>query len=569
MRRIILCICSFVLMVGCATDISFDLPKGEKGDRGDSGLSAYEVWVDEVNNGTWPLWNSDETAITDFFRFLKGDKGKDGVDGVDGVDGKSAYETWVEFILEGEVENPHGYGYWDKSRTSIKDFYAFITGKQGIQGIQGDKGEMGPAGLNGTPGERGKAGQSAYELWNSLLTIPGAILDKDGNQWDESRNTLQDFFEYLKGADGKDGKDGQNGINGLPGMDGNPGENGASAYELWVKDVESGNVEWDGGTTYQDFWVFLKGEPGEKGDTGDAGADGKDGISAYDMWVAMVLNGLDNPHNTGTNWPSDQISVLHFYQYLRGNQGIQGIQGIQGEPGRDGAPGIAGIAGENGQSAFELWKEMLMEEVISWDEWDGVTELTALDFFMYLKGKDGKDGINGLDGLDGVDGQDGSDGFSAYEIWLQAIVNDNSYDGGTTMEDFIEYLKGQDGQNGIDGVDGINGQNGLDGQNGSDGQSAYSLWQHEVLAGRMEKDGEPWPTDEYSILDFYRYLTGAQGLSGENGEDGKDADFLVRFDGVVNGYFAWRNEQTGQAHENFGDFLEWLVDNPDYLENYI
>lgn len=536
---------------------------------GKDGKDLYALWVEDVVNGLldWPV---DEISKTDFYRYFKGEKGDDGL---------SAYELWVIDVMTG-IANPHGDGMWPKGEISMRDFYAFLTGPQGVQGIQGERGEQGPQGLTGSMGERGEAGQSALELWLSLLGIPGAI----DYVWDENLSNEQNFFEFLKGEDGPRGEPGQNGINGLPGMDGNPGKNGASAYELWLCDVNSGVIVWDGGTTYEDFWVFLKGEPGEKGDTGERGADGKQGISAYDMWVAMVISGLDNPHNPGNDWPVDQIGVLHFYQYLRGNQGMQGIQGVSGAPG---AQGIAGIAGENGQSAYEIWKVLLESEIISWDEWDGNSELTQVDFFTYLKGKDGKDGENGLDGLDGKDGQNGAAGLSAYELWLLNLPL--GYDGGIDLDDFFAYLKGEDGRDGENGTnglsaydvwvqdvkdgliidqegkvgypgfpwpvqyitrtdyynyligadgndgrdgedgrngfDGVNGENGRDGVNGHDGQNAYELWVGMVTQNEIkDRDGNPWNPVYTSIMDFYQWLSGEQGPKGDTGEQGEQGD---------------------------------------------
>lgn len=83
-------------------------------------------------------------------------------------------------------------------------------------------------GLNGRDGLNGKDGAnglSAYELWKADLAkrcgTPEALTDhRDGSKWDCERNSLDDFYEFLRGADGADGKDGKDGRPGEPGKPG-------------------------------------------------------------------------------------------------------------------------------------------------------------------------------------------------------------------------------------------------------------------------------------------------------------------------------------------------------------
>lgn len=53
---------------GIEANVDITLPKGPKGD---SGLSAYEVWKENVNNGTIK-WPKDKITEIDFFKYLKG-----------------------------------------------------------------------------------------------------------------------------------------------------------------------------------------------------------------------------------------------------------------------------------------------------------------------------------------------------------------------------------------------------------------------------------------------------------------------------------------------------------------
>ncbi|MBD5142083.1 MAG: hypothetical protein HDT22_00480, partial [Ruminococcus sp.] len=122
-------------------------------------------------------------------------------------------------------------------------------------------------------------------------------------------------------------------IQGEKGDKGDTGADGLSAYEIWLKQGNSG--------TESDFLESLKGDKGEqglqgqKGDTGEQGLqgiqgengkdglNGQDGKSAYEIWLDLG--------NIGTE--SD------FFNSLKGDRGEQGLQGIQGEKGDTGERG--------------------------------------------------------------------------------------------------------------------------------------------------------------------------------------------------------------------------------------
>lgn len=248
---------ALVLMsfITSCTQVDIFMPKGPKGDNG---LSAYEVWKDAVNDGSID-WSKDETALPDYFRYLKGKdgaKGDKGDKGDSGTAGKSAYEVWKEFIASGEVEDPHNPGQkWDKNKNTVQDFWIFLTGKNGENGKIpyigsngnwwiGDvdtkvpaRGEKGDTGTNGTSphigengnwwigdvdtnvpargskgdkgdkgdsGDNGENGKSAYELWKEEIakgTTPNP--HNPSEMWDPTKNTIADFWEYLRGRDGK------------------------------------------------------------------------------------------------------------------------------------------------------------------------------------------------------------------------------------------------------------------------------------------------------------------------------------------------------------------------------
>lgn len=208
------------------------------GPDGSEGRSAYEVWVDEVNDGTID-WPKDQTDKNNWYLYLKG------ADGTDGIDGKSAYDLWLKDVANG-IENPHVPNTnWPKDQTTMSDFWLFLTGAKGQNGATPNIGKNGHWWINGEdsgipatgqPGADGHSpnvkisddgfwivdgvktsmpargtvgvdGKSAYDLWKAELA-DGGMLDKDGNEWPQEKNTINDFWAYLTGKDGEDGKNG-------------------------------------------------------------------------------------------------------------------------------------------------------------------------------------------------------------------------------------------------------------------------------------------------------------------------------------------------------------------------
>lgn len=167
------------------------------GQDGQDGLSAYALWKKDVEAGKivdkdGKRWPADKTEASDFYSYLSGR---------DGQDGKSAYELWWEMAASGNLENPKSPGSrWPANETAENDFFRYLTGKDGNDGL------------------------SAYELWKKDLearkNTDRALVDhRTGEVWPEDRNTLDDFFDYLRGKDGQDGKDGKPGVPGQPGTE--------------------------------------------------------------------------------------------------------------------------------------------------------------------------------------------------------------------------------------------------------------------------------------------------------------------------------------------------------------
>ena len=82
----------------------------------------------------------------------------------------------------------------------------------------------------------------------------------------------------------------------------------------------------------------------------------------------------------------------------------------------------------------------------------------------YINGEDTGVPAQGKDGNNGDDGQPGANGQSAYELWVEEVKAGRVYKNGelwpttrTTVADFWEFLRGNDGADGEPGQDGQDG----------------------------------------------------------------------------------------------------------------
>jgi hypothetical protein len=112
------------------------------------------------------------------------------------------------------------------------------------------------------------------------------------------------------------------------------------------------------------------------------------------------------------------------------------------------------------------------------------------NFLDSLVGEKGEDGYKGSTGFNGADGEGGRDGASAYQLWL-----DEGNSG--TPEEFLTSLIG------VDGAGGANGAAGL---------SAYELWVAQGNSGT-----------ETDFLNSLVGKAGTDGTDGINGSNGKSA----------------------------------------------
>lgn len=134
--------------------------------------------------------------------------------------------------------------------------------------------------------------------------------------------------------------------------------------------------------------------------------------------------------------------------------------------------------------------------------------------------------IQGKDGEKGVDGSSGNDGKSAYQIWLDA--------GNTgTEEDYLNSLKGQDGEDGYTPVKGKDYFDGTNGQNGADGKSAYQIWLEQGNTGTEEDYLASLKGEKGD--DGYTPQKGVDYFDGANGKDAEQRFFYVKYSANSNG----------------------------------
>lgn len=306
--------------------------------------------------------------------------------------------------------------------------------------------------------------------------------------------------------------------------EGPKGESGLSAYELWVNDVKNGVVDWDPSRTeVNDYFIYRKGQDGKPG------KDGQNGKSAYEVWKEFISGGtVDDPLKPGEKWPADKNTMQDFYRFLTGPKGDNGNTPYIGENGNwfiggtdtnipakgpDGKDGADGKDGKDGKSAYEVWKQAVGGGTI---EYEGDT--TLADFFVYYSGKNGIDGKRGADGADGKDGKDGEDGKNGKD----------GRNGNTPRigENGHWFIGSTDTGIPATGADGKSGKDGSEGSDGNDGKSAYELWVEDVRNGLVNpgngifdaNEYPNWPKNRISKEDYYLYLSGKPGADGKNGK---------------------------------------------------
>ena len=343
-KHVLLSIVCSVTFLSCDNELHMLFPEGP------AGKSAYEVWVEEVLNGTI-YWPEDRTDVNNFFLYLKGEDGKNG------ADGQSAYELWLAEVEKG-LENPHNPGHeWPKDQTDMNDFWYYLSGADGQNGVTpniGDNGNWWIGGEDTGIPAKGQDGQDGEDGDDGVTPHIG----ENGNWWIGNVDT----GVPAKGQDGKPGDDGatpvigENGNwwidgvdTGVPakGQDGKPGDDGATPVI-----GENGNWYING----EDTGVPAQGKDGNNGDDGQPGANGQ---SAYELWVEEVKAG--RVYKNGELWPTTRTTVADFWEFLRGNDGADG------EPGQDGQDGATIVLGAP-NVIIQYYGDPDLKEYVDWED---------------------------------------------------------------------------------------------------------------------------------------------------------------------------------------------------------
>ncbi len=255
----------------------------KSGARGKEGKSAYEVWLEEGNEGT----------VNDYLASLKGDKG----------------DTGDPFVYE------------DFTPTQLEN----LKGPQGPQGEQGPKGEQGlqgPPGEQGPKGDKGDTGKSLEFTWNG--TQLGIRQEGDA--------TYQ--YVNLKGDKGDKGDDGYTPVKGVDYFDGERGEKGEKGDK---GDTGERGPKGDDGYTPIKGIDYFDGEKGEKGDQGEQGPKGDKGDSIEFAWNGTQL-GVRVEGETSYQYVN--LKGDKGEQGPKGDKGDQGEQGPKGDKGDKGDDGV-------------------------------------------------------------------------------------------------------------------------------------------------------------------------------------------------------------------------------------
>jgi hypothetical protein len=128
---------------------------GKDGAPGQNGLSAFQLWLQDGNDGT----------MGDFMSSLKGAKGdtgapgKDGAPGQDGKDGAAGKDGAPGQNGKDGAAGLSAYQIWAQNHTgTVGDFMSSLKGDTGAQGPQGPKGDNGAQGPQGPKGDNGAQG---------------------------------------------------------------------------------------------------------------------------------------------------------------------------------------------------------------------------------------------------------------------------------------------------------------------------------------------------------------------------------------------------------------------------
>jgi hypothetical protein len=268
-----------------------DGARGDKGDKGDPGQGAYELWLEQGNEGSKDDFlasligaagkDAHQLAVSSgaftgtLAEWLASLNGQDGTNGTNGTNGKDAYEIAKEL---------------DPTIGTRAEWIASLVGPAGqtaydlavLGGYEGSLAEwlLSLQGAKGDKGEKGDPGQSAFDIWVAM-----------GN----TGKTMADFITFMEGQKGENGQTGPAGQNVIEMWKALPGNEGRTDTDFWesIKGAQ-GN---EGG----------KGDPGNPGDKGEPGNDGKSAAVMHPLWMGTFPVIVED--QTG-EIPSERVDLI-------------------------------------------------------------------------------------------------------------------------------------------------------------------------------------------------------------------------------------------------------------------
>lgn len=171
--------------------------------RGKDGFSPYIKdgywWIDETNTLVPATGKDGKTPTVEigpgpnYYWIVNGTTttiSAKGIDGKDGADGKDGYTP---------VIGDNGNWWIDGKDTGKPSVVIPVIGTNNNWWIGGvDTGKP----SRGEKGDNGVAGKSAYELWKEAVDkCDGTVKNKDGSNYNCSKNTWEDFLIWLQGGD--------------------------------------------------------------------------------------------------------------------------------------------------------------------------------------------------------------------------------------------------------------------------------------------------------------------------------------------------------------------------------
>lgn len=243
---------------------------------------------------------------------------------------------------------------------------------------------------DGAAGQNGAPGISMYTYVRYADDINGTNISETPQETSKyiavltttsptAPSTGYTWSKYV-GENGQDGKDGVDGKDGTNGIDGKDGQKGESAYELWLKEGNTGTLE--------EYLESLKGQDGVDG------ADGVNGKSAYQLWL--------DAGNSGTE--TDYLNSL---------------KGADGQDGKDGEQGPPGEKGEDGTGVTILGSYASEEELKAAHPTGKIGEAYLVEGSLYVWSETENDWTNVGD----IKGPQGETGIGVSEIIEQYYLS--------------------------------------------------------------------------------------------------------------------------------------------------